>query len=669
MIFPIILFKNLIMKRVFFFTFFFILKFGIYAQSVYELDSLKAVLPTLEKTERLNTLNRITFLSRELDITQAFEYGNEAEKLALALNDSSALGRAKGNLGWIYYRTGVWEKAFRYSRDAYLIGLKVNDRNELAMSLNNLGSIYYQQRNYDEAIKNFKEAFEIGLELEDTYLIVRSINNIALNYSRSNELDSALFYANKALDYNEKAGTNFFKSFTYRVIGDVQLEKNQIDEAISTYEYALSVSSHQRSNTFETSINHRLGKAYWLKGESKKAIDLLEEAKEVAIANNFQDDLAQALKVLALVYESQNNIDLAYQNQKAYNGLVEIIDARVDKDRLALISGMFEVEKTDAEVKMLKAENELQQEHVNNFKMLSIMVTVGALILGFLFVGLFSLHKKSISTNAYLFIQQEKVNQQKLALEKQSKELNLSNKLKDRIFSILGHDLKSPVAQLQGVLGLLQNKDLSKEEFFEISYMLKRNVDSLYIALENILSWSRSQMEGFKVHLSPVSYRNIIKQCLEFLDHQAKAKEISYNLDIDENLKVWVDQDLITIVIRNIISNAIKYSRKNSKIDIFTRIDSNSLNLIIRDHGVGMNQNKLQEVRSAKFSLLESSMGTENERGTGLGLNLCKEFTHMMGGTIEFESKKDKGTKVSLQFKMVQVIEGSPNGRQQTVSA
>ncbi|MFD2201445.1 tetratricopeptide repeat-containing sensor histidine kinase [Shivajiella indica] len=656
------------MKRVLFFLIFLNLHVGIYAQDYYELDSLKAIVPSLEKSEKLNALNRITFLLRELDITQAFEYGNEAEKLALALNDSLALGRAKSNLGWIYYRAGVWEKAFRNSRDAYLIGLKKNDRKELAMSLNNLGSIYYQQRNFDDAIKKFKEAYTIGIELEDTYLIVRSVNNIALNYSRSNQLDSALLYAHKALGYNEIAGTNFFKSFTYRVIGDVQMEKNQIDEAISTYEYALSVSSHQRSNNFETSINHRLGKAYWLKGESKKAIAVLEEAKEVAIANNFQDDLAQTLKVLALVYESMNNIALAYQNQKAYNNLVEIIGERVDKDRLALISGMFEVEKTDAEVKMLKAENELQQVQVNNFKMLSIMVTFGALVLGFLLVWLFSLHKKSISTNAHLFVQQEKVNQQKIALEKQSRELNLSNKLKDRIFSILGHDLKSPVAQLQGVLGLLQNKDLSKEEFYEISHVLKRNVDGLYIALENILSWSRSQMEGFKVHLSPVSYKSTINQCLEFLDQQAKAKDISFNLKIENDLKVWVDQDLITIVIRNVISNAIKYSRKNSKIDVFTQSDSNSVSLMIRDYGVGMNQKKLEEVRSAKFSLLESSIGTENERGTGLGLNLCKEFTQMMGGDIEFESEKERGTTVSLKFKRVQVIAGSLNALQQAVS-
>jgi signal transduction histidine kinase len=657
------------MKRVFFFLLFFFLAFGIiYAQAVYELDSLKAVLPTLDKKEKLKALNRITFLVRELDITQAFEYGNEAEKLALALNDSLALGRAKGNLGWIYYRAGVWEKAFRYSRDAYLIGLKKNDRTELAMSLNNLGSIYYQQRNYDEAITKFKEAYQIGLELEDTYLIVRSINNIALNFSRSNELDSALFYAYKTLDFNKRADTNFFRGFTYRVIGDVQMEKNQIDDAISTYEYALSVSSHQTSNTFETSINQRLGRAYWMKGESLKAIEILEQAKEVAIAKNFQDELAQILKILALTYESLDNVELAYQNQKAYNRLIEIIDVRVDKDRLALISGMFEVEKTDAEVKMLKAENELQQVQVNNFKMLSIMVTIGALILGFILVWLFSLHKKSISTNAHLFIQQEKVNQQKLALERQSKELNLSNKLKDRIFSILGHDLKSPVAQLQGVLGLLQNKDLSKEEFYEISHILKRNVDSLYIALENILSWSRSQMEGFKVHLSPVSYKTIISQCIEFLDQQAKVKDITFNLDIHKDLKVWVDQDLMTIVVRNVISNAIKYSRKNSRIDISTRIDSNLVTLMIRDYGVGMNQKKLGEVRAAKFSLLESSMGTENERGTGLGLNLCKEFTHMMGGLIEFESEKDKGTTVSLQFKRVQVIAGSLNALQQAVS-
>lgn len=648
----------IVMNR--FLIFFLFLSLGSKAQTGPNLDSLKSKVEGLRGYQKVQVLNEITFLLREQDLTEAFHFGNEAEKLALSLKDSVAIGRAKGNLGWIYYRTGVWDKAFRYSRDAYLIAVKQKDDREIAMSLNNLGAIYYKQRNYIEAIKKFKESYAIGVQLNEPYVTIRSLNNIALNYSRSGELDSALYYANEALKQNTKSGSSYYTSFSKRVIGDVLLEKNQLDEAIATYENALSVVSHHRLDSFETSIYHRLGKAYWLKGDSKKAIEILEKAKEIGMVNNFQDELVNTYKNLALVYESQGKIDLAFQNQMAYNRLQDLINERVDRDRLALVSGMFEVEKTDAELRFLKSENALKEIEIKNFRTFSWLITIGVLILGGLLVWLFYLHQKAKAINIDLRLQQEKVNRQKLSLEKQSEELDRMNKLKDRLFSILGHDLKAPVAQLQGVLGLMHNQDLNKEEFDAISHVLKRNVDGLYVTLDNILSWSRSQMEGFKVHLSPVNYVETINQCLELLHHQAKIKDLTIHLEIIQGVKIWADQDLLQIVIRNLISNAIKFSSKGSIVRIFAKEEANNMILTIQDFGVGMTQEKLEKIKNDKFSLLESSRGTENEKGTGIGINLCKEFVDLMGGQISFESERNKGTLVSLTFKKVQVISDMP---------
>ncbi len=631
----------------------------VYGQSDMELDSLKFQIEAPESRSKVEVLNRLSFLLREQNITESYEYATFAEQLAISEGDSINLGRAKANLGWIFYRTGVWDKAFRYSRDAFLISFRIKDKQGMAMSLNNLGVIYYKQKNYQEAIKKFREAYQIGFEIEDPYVIIRSFNNLALNFLATNELDSAYNYAYRALEINDKYNSVYYNSFIYRVIGDIQAAKGSIDDALATYDFALLTDTHHRLESFEASILNRKGKAYRLLGQFEMAAEYLEKSKEISIIKNYQEELANSYKNLALTYEALNKLDLAFHNQMAYNKLSELLEEKVNKDRLALISAMFEVEKTDAELRYLRAENDFKELQIKSFKTYNNIYVFGTLILGILFIWLFALHKKTKSINLALVINQNKVNQQKEELEKQSKDLERSNKLKNRLFSILGHDLKAPVAQLQGVLGLMNDNSLSREEFNEISYVLKRNVDGLFVTLDNILSWSRAQMDGFKLHLRPTSCLSTINQCIELLQQHASGKGLEFNVNVGKETKVWVDHDLFQIILRNLISNAIKYSKKNSFIDVFALEEDDCVIIKVKDYGMGMSKEMLDQIRNQKFSLMESSKGTDNERGTGLGVNLCKEFTNMMGGTIHFESARNIGTTVTLKFRKVMLVEDS----------
>ena len=140
----------------------------LFAQSN-EIDSLNSLLShQVSREDRLSALNRLTFLTREKDLQQALIWGQRAEELASELNDTLQISRAKGNLGWIYYRLGVWDKAFRYSKDSYLIAMSKDYKTELGMALNNLGSLFYRQELYDEAIKNFREAYGYGKAKNDS---------------------------------------------------------------------------------------------------------------------------------------------------------------------------------------------------------------------------------------------------------------------------------------------------------------------------------------------------------------------------------------------------------------------------------------------------------------------------------------------------------------------
>lgn len=621
------------------------------AQQIQEIDSLAAyVLNSSDKSEKLHALNRLTFLLRERELDKALGYALTAESLAYELNDSISLGRAKGNIGWIHYRKGNWSLAFRYSKDAYLIGLAQNDRSELAMVLNNLDALYYQQTNYEQAISYFKEAYDIALSIDDTYTVIRSLNNIALNYSKLNELDSALVYANEALERNQASGSIYFTSFTRRVIGDVLLAKNELQEAIDIYESSLTEASHQRLHSFEASVLHRLGKAYFLSGNYPMAIELLEKGKRIAEEGGFQDELVQTYFNLYLVYEQTSNQTLAFENLKKYADLYRTREEENDRNKLKLIQGMFEVDKADAELAALKAESQVKSIKLELYQRFTFLGVLLGFVLLTLTLWLIFLNQKKNSLYQQLLIESNLVKQQKIDLEWKSKELENANITKNKLLSIIGHDLKAPVAQLKGVLQLIVDKDLSKAEFEEVHKKILRNVDDLYANLDNVLFWSISQMDGFKIQKEPVYIFQPIESAFNLLRFLADEKNVLIEIDVDRSIAIETDKNILTLIIRNILSNAIKFSDKYSVITIKSFEEDSKIKIAIKDQGKGMSRSKIKELVSTRQALVQSVEGTENESGTGLGYSLINEFIAKIDGQLQIQSEQGKGTEVSLLF-------------------
>jgi signal transduction histidine kinase/predicted negative regulator of RcsB-dependent stress response len=619
-----------------------------------EPDSLKEVLKGLgTDRQRLEFFNHAAFLMREKNLQQSLEWSLEAERLAINLVDSVQLVAAKGNLGWIYYRLGVWDKSFRYSKDAYVIGSKIGYRKEVGMALNNLGDLYFQRRNYTEAIQKFKEALEVGIGIDDDFLIIRSMNNIALNLSKVGELDSAYWYAEQALKQNESIGAAYFNTFTHRVIGDILLAKGEVLQSIKTYERALEASSAQKLRSFEASVFHRLGKAHIIAGNNVKAKEYLEKGLIVSQEGGFKDELLQTFQELANLYHALGNVEKAYQYHRSFTELNKEQEEANDKERIAVLQAMFEMEKSDAEINFLKMENSVKELEIQNFKRLVVIVAIFVILALFLWIRMLVLNKRLKQAHHDLEKKRDFSENQRRELEAKSAELAESNRMKNRIFSILGHDLKTPVAQLKGVLELLHDQELTKEEFEGISHILKRNVDGLFETIDNILVWSKSQMEGFRVQPLPIKMIRAVRPCLELLQHQANSKDIIVYLYVDPDEEVFADPDLLQIIIRNLISNAIKFSNKGSRIDVMTKVEGDLLKLIVQDFGTGMSELKLDTILNQNVLLLESSAGTEKEKGTGLGLSLCKEFLSKMQGFLEIESKKGEGTRVAISLPRV----------------
>lgn len=241
---------------------------------------------------------------------------------------------------------------------------------------------------------------------------------------------------------------------------------------------------------------------------------------------------------------------------------------------------------------------------------------------------------------ALLFFKNEQIIYQK-QIEEKNKELEKLNQTKQKLFSIIAHDLRSPIAQLKGSLELVNKDYISPEVFKEISAQLFYEVDQLQSTLDNILRWSLSQFEGIQTKPEKISLPEVVKGKLALFETSRKKKNITIHLE-SIDLFIWADPDHFKLAIRNLLSNALKYSYPNSAIIIRGSTKDKQVIIEIADKGIGLND----EMKYSLFNAvtMNSTIGTLQEKGTGLGLKLCKEFIEKNNGKVWVESIENVGS-------------------------
>ncbi|MHA4894747.1 sensor histidine kinase [Pedobacter sp. PWIIR3] len=232
--------------------------------------------------------------------------------------------------------------------------------------------------------------------------------------------------------------------------------------------------------------------------------------------------------------------------------------------------------------------------------------------------------------------------------QQQAEELKRLNQLKDRIFSIIAHDLRAPLVNLSEVLKMISHDLISPEEFKELTPTLSKDIIYTTDLLENILHWSRSQLKGYGINKEFFDLKGLIVNEVNYHLPSAEAKHIKIVQDVFPGEMIYADMLMIQIVIRNIINNAIKFCHEGCEINIFAvYTKAHKIKLCIEDNGVGMSPEVLDKLFSGEN---QSTRGTMNEKGTGLGLVVCKDFMERNNGTISVTSEKGKGAKFCLHL-------------------
>jgi two-component system, sensor histidine kinase and response regulator len=241
------------------------------------------------------------------------------------------------------------------------------------------------------------------------------------------------------------------------------------------------------------------------------------------------------------------------------------------------------------------------------------------------------------------------INLQNQEILDQKEKLQKMNDLKDRLFMIVSHDFRSPLQSLKGLMMLVDNSpSLTPENFKSITDGIRQHVNYTFDFLEGLLVWSKNQMRGFEVNWSSVNLLELVNESVTLLQETYRSKNITVTVDVSPNHVVKADLDMVRLIIRNLISNAIKFTNLSGEIRCFSSSDGETITLSVSDNGIGLTQE--QQDLLFQFNSKGHRNGTQKERGTGLGLMLCKEFIEKNGGRIWVFSKVDEGSTFSFSL-------------------
>jgi two-component system sensor histidine kinase/response regulator len=604
-------------------------------------------------TSRANSLNRLATSLRETDHDTALRYAEEALNISSELNYPKGKTVALENMGWIYYRKADYVKALQLSIESMKIAEHMGDKAQMARAMNCIASVSFEQKQVDKALSEFKRALALGVEAGEAKVIGRTLNNIAFMYlSDKRHVDSAEFYVRKAIAYTERINDSYLTAFGLRTLGDIMIQRGNYEEAMATYQKSFHLSEASLNNSMKAATVHRIAKAHLLMGEKARAVALLKLNAEEAKKLGYLEELERTYKLLAEIYQADGNTKEAYAYLNEYTLLHDTIFSKQSSGQIALLQNQFDLDMKQAQIELLTKEADLKQEEITSQRMQLYAMILGASCVLLLVVVILGAYQKVKRANKELQLQKEELAQKNLEINEKSLELSSLVNTKDKLFSIIGHDFRSPLHSLKGMLDLLTSKTVTPQEFERFSGELKKKIDTVYNNLDNILNWSVSQLQGIKAQPVPVNIGMLVSEVFDLHSEIARVKKVFLSNDIDESMEVFADKDQIRLVIRNLVSNALKFTPAGGFIRVWGRSRGKRATIFVQDSGVGIKPTDMGRL-FVKESLW-SATGTNNEKGLGLGLLLCKEFIEGNQGELEVKSEPGIGSTVSFSLPLAE---------------
>ncbi len=594
-----------------------------------------------------------TYFFKKTEHSQSIKYFQEA--LENKSSNQSQVAETYLYLGKIYHKLGDYPKAYEYIQNALKLFENQNNSYGIAKCYQNLGNFHIKQSNPKEAVILYDKALSIYRKINNKRGIADIYNNFGVIHLSEKKFDKALSDLQESSRQHSILKDGEGLATSYINIGTVFGYKHQYDSAFIYYTKALDINDSIRNQLIYCNIYINFGHINLLQKKYAKTSAFLKKALTYAEELELLDKQALIYSLLTQIYVETNDYKKAYDSQISYQNL---IDSIYNSEKLKKITGLeykYRYEKKIAidsiaynkELKIKELEISGKTKQRNSFLLIALVMLILIIILYINSKQKRKAHELLKKQKLEIEDKNKTLNEQTEKIQNQLKSLEIANKTKDKFFSIIAHDLKSPFNVILGFSELLHENfdsyDKSNLKKFVRNIYLSSN--QVYRLLSNLLEWARTQNQAINIKPEYIRLSELIEENIKLIKKQAEIKNITINYVPDTEIIIFADKHSINTVIRNLLSNAVKYTEKG-EIKILTERFDKHCKVTISDSGIGIQPDKLNILFS--FDKIISTKGTAGEVGTGLGLELCRTFTEKNGGKISVESTVGKGSKFSF---------------------
>ena len=626
-------------------------------------------------------IGQVYNLKGDYDKAQKNLYG--AKLLYTKINNNSGLASCYIAIGRLYYRISDYNKASYYFNLALDLNNRIKNEAGLADTYHNIGMVADGVGKSSSALDSYFQSLSLDIKLHDKLSSASNYNNIGEVMKEMDIYPKSMEFYKKALKIWEASKNIQGISTAYQNIGEVYLLEKNYDQAIAYLSKSLKLTIDQDDKDGLAGLYNDLGLCYGYKKLYDSSLNYMAKSLAIAVEFKLDYDRSVAYNGYAIVYNMQKDyknaekfaslakktadkvgslsirsaaalqlsfamaglkrFEEAFQIRREYDDLKDSLKSDENVQKLTaynLESGFAERQRRLAEEH--QRQDEQYQEKIQRQGLLSIIFFIVILGMIAVLIVYYKAKRKQQKINIILEEKNHEVLHQKANLNAQADKLNESNNLKDRLISVLAHDLRAPLSTLRGLFGLLEDESITHEQFLSMIPQALKKLEYTSDFLDTLLFWINSQMENFTSSTRSFTIKEIATLEVQSYQEQAAEKGIRLLDNVPETLAVTADPNSIRIVIRNLITNAIKFSTKGDIIDVTATLQDESYILLsVKDTGLGMSEKQMNKLFKSK---VDSGTGTNNESGTGMGLLFCKDLIEKCNGKIWVESVQGSGT-------------------------
>lgn len=510
--------------------------------------------------------------------------------------------------------------------------VKAEDNGMIASLNADFGRLYEIRGRYDEAASYFVKAQEISAQDEtDREVYIDNLllaGTFYLTKMKNQPVGSAMLYRGLNLAAKiQRLGTMQDILFA---LSDMHAGNKQYDSALYYFRRGISIRDSLNTKEREQEITRRQ-----LKLDYERRVRDFREAQQVTDAKLAQQVLLARQREQELLVKKQQ---------------LELISKEKSLQRLLFLQEQAELQKQKKEQEAQLVQNSIRAAYDKKISDEKIRLQNAELFFNkrlILFLSILAV--LVLAAAGFIYYSRNKTIRLNSTISSQKQELEQLGKVKDKILSVVSHDLRAPINNLMAFRSILDETDISSEKLVLYINQMKGTMDHTAAMMENLLNWSASQMQGFSVHPEKIEIDQLLGNMVTEIAAAASQKQIRINNSIQPGVTCYADRNMLTLVLRNLLNNAIKFSHRSGEITISAAAnEAGAVTLFVKDKGIGLSAENVHRINTARMPAMQSKPGTAREKGTGLGLMLCKHFASMMNGSLQVQSKEGDGSVFSL---------------------